>query len=68
MFKDKLSSIMAHVAMLLALESYEPNKPVESIKEKPIEIKVDEVENHEIAMPDISGPVENLPWQYDKEF
>jgi len=68
MFKDKISAIMAHLAMLLALESYSPNKPVESVKEKPVEIQASETERNEIDVPDVSGPVERVPWQNDKDF
>lgn len=68
MFKDKISAIMTNLAMLLALESYNPNKAVEGIEEKPVEIQADDIEKHEIDLPNTSGPVENLPWQYDEDF
>ncbi len=67
-FKDKISAIMANLAMLLALESYKPNKTAEKIEEKKVEIQVDDTQKDEIDMPNVSGPVENVPWQYDEDF
>ena len=47
MFKDKISAIMANLAMLLALESYNPNKTAEKIEEKKVEIQVDDTQKDE---------------------
>lgn len=68
MFKDKISAILAYLSMLLALGSYNPNKSAEMIEQKPVEIQASETEKHEIDMPDISGPVERVPWQSDEDF
>lgn len=72
MEKDRFSIFMANLAMLLALESYTPEK-IEAnleIKEDCIEIQIDRSENEEINidMPNVSGTVTNLPWIKDEEF
>lgn len=72
MSKDKISTFVANLAMLLALESYSPEKAEANldIKEDCIEIQIDETEKEEIKIdtPNISGPVNNLPWVKDEEF
>lgn len=71
MSKEKISAFLANLAMLLALESYNPErKDVNAIKEESIEIKIDEAEQEEVRIdePDISGTVNNLPWEKDEEF
>ncbi|MCF6466775.1 VanW family protein [Clostridium sp. Cult2] len=72
MSMDKISTFLANLAMLLALESYTPEKTEANleIKEDCIEIQIDELSNNklEIDTPDISGTVDNLPWVEDEEF
>ncbi|GFN34857.1 VanW family protein [Tepidimicrobium xylanilyticum] len=71
MSKDKISTFLANLAMLLALESYTPEKTdVEAIKEEGIEIKIDEAKPEEIQIdvPNTSGRVNNLPWINDEKF
>ena len=70
MSKDKFSIFMAHLATLLALESYNPEVvDTVDLKEDSIEIKVDETEDERnFDIPDKSGPVVNLPWAEDEEF
>lgn len=74
MAKDKISVFMANLAMLLALESYSTvnaNTNTE-LKEERIEIHVDESElgekGIEVDTPDVSGPVNKLPWAEDEDF
>ena len=70
MSKDKLSIFMAHLATLLALESYSPEVvDTVDLKEDSIEIKVDETEGEiKFDRPDKSGPVANLPWVENEKF
>jgi vancomycin resistance protein VanW len=70
MKKDKLSVFMTNLAMLLALETYNPKKinGNSNIKADCIEIKVDELEKDKIDIPDVSSPVANLPWINDEKF
>ncbi len=72
MSKDKISTFVANLAMLLALESYSPEKAEANldVKEDCIEIQIDETEKEDVKIdtPDISGPVNNLPWTEDEEF
>ncbi|NLW21896.1 MAG: hypothetical protein GXY88_01355 [Tissierellia bacterium] len=72
MDKDKISLFMANLAMLLALESYNPKKVDinQDIKEDCIEIKIEQEDNKEkeIDMPEVSGTVSNLPWEEDEDF
>lgn len=63
---NKLSVLLANLAMLFCLESYEP----EAIEEDLIiesEIQSN-VENLEIDVPEVSGAVDNLPWAEDINF
>ncbi|MCF6459567.1 VanW family protein [Clostridium sp. Cult3] len=73
MNKDKFSIFMAHLATLLALESYNPDLAEQSIKaeEDCIEAEVhktqvDEEDNMDI--PEKSSSVANLPWEKDEKF
>ena len=61
---------MAHLATLLALESYSPEVvDTVDLKEDSIEIKVDETEDEiKFDIPDKSGPVAKLPWVENEEF
>ena len=74
MGKDKFSIFMANLAMLLALESYTPEKTDQDlkIKENCIETQIDDskLENKEanIDMPEESGSVTNLPWINNEKF
>ena len=72
MEKDKLSIFMANLAMLLALESYTPEKTDANskIKENCIEVKIDESkeEKNKVDIPDKSSPITNLPWVNDEKF
>lgn len=72
MGKDKISVFMANLAILLALESYTPKKADMNteIEEECIEIQIDKSKDNqiEIDMPEVSKPVNNLPWAEDEEF
>lgn len=63
---------MAHLATLLALESYSPETidANADVKEERIEIQLDqsEKEDKNFHRPDKSSPVTNLPWVEDEEF
>lgn len=62
---------MAHLATLLALESYNPETiDVVELEEDPIEIKIDESSEDSINfdIPSKSSPVVNLPWVKNEEF
>jgi len=69
--RDKISIFMAHLATLLALESYNPETiDVVELEEDPIEIKIDESSEDSINfdIPSKSSPVVNLPWVKNEEF
>lgn len=64
--KNKLSALLANLAVLLSLESYQPEALEEEIIIKE-EIKSD-LDGLKIDAPEESGEIENLPWAQDPEF
>lgn len=70
--KDKLSIFVAHLATLLALESYNPNITEEIILEEDcIEGEIQDPQGEgkfQWDIPEQSSPVSNLPWQDSEKF
>lgn len=64
--KNKLSALLANLAILLSLESYQPEALEEGIIIKE-EIK-SELDGLKIDAPEESGPINNLPWAQDPDF
>lgn len=62
MLKIRKLALMVNLAIFLALLSY---NPIESANNLEPDCRTDEID---IDIPDISGPVDNLPWANDEDF
>lgn len=71
MLKNRISAFMIIFTVLLTFKHYTARAEKNTdVKEGTVEIQMNSYEDngYEIDVPDISGPVKNLPWARDEDF